>query len=66
MKMTRTERLQAWYTARLQAWYNGDLEDIELSWQDVRELEKRVFTAIAKKTLERDDVHTFAEHRTLQ
>lgn len=57
-EMTRTERLEAWY--------NGDLEDSDLSAKDVRELEKRVFAAIAKKTLERDDVHTFAEHRTLQ
>lgn len=57
-EMTRTERLEAWY--------NGDLEDSDLSAKDLRELERRVFKAIAKKMLAREDVHTFAEHRTLQ
>lgn len=51
---------------RLEAWYNGDLEDDELTKADVRELERRVFKAIAKKMLEREDVHTFATHRTVQ
>ncbi len=56
--MTRDERLEAWY--------NGDIEDDELTEAEVRDLEKRVFKAITRKTLERDDVHTFATHRTLQ
>jgi hypothetical protein len=58
MKKSRTERLEAWY--------NGEIEDDELSMKDIRELEERVFAAIAAKTLQRDDVHTFADHRTLQ
>lgn len=51
---------------RLEAWYNGELDDEDLSKADIRELEKRVFKAIARKMLERDDVHTFATHRTVQ
>lgn len=51
---------------RLEAWYNGDLEDEDLSDGDVRELQRRVFKAITRKTLEREDVHTFATHRTVQ
>lgn len=53
-------------TERLEAWYNGELEDDDLSKADIRELERRAFKAIAKKMLERDDVHTFATHRTVQ
>lgn len=53
-------------TERLRAWYNGDLEDEDLTAADMRELERRVFKAVSRKILVRDDVHTFPEHRTVQ
>jgi len=51
---------------RLKAWFDGDLEDDELTAAEVRELERRVMDAVARKVLERSDVHTFPEHRSVQ
>lgn len=51
---------------RLQAWFDGELDDVKLTDAELLWLEKRVFKAIAKKMLERDDVFTFATHQTLQ
>lgn len=51
---------------RLEAWYNGDIEDDDLTDAEIRELEKRVHSAVAQKILIRADVHTFPEHKTVQ
>jgi hypothetical protein len=51
---------------RLLAWLHGELDDDDLTRDDIRELEERTMMAIAKKTLERPDVHVFPDHKTLQ
>lgn len=51
---------------RLLAWMRGELEDDDLSMDEIRDLEQRTMKAIADKTLERPGVHVFPEHRTLQ
>lgn len=51
---------------RLQAWFDGELADVELTDAELRWLEKRIFKAVAKKMLEREDVVTFSPHQTLQ
>jgi hypothetical protein len=51
---------------KLQAWFDGALDDSQLTKKDIKDLEKRIFNAISSKTLARDDVHTFAQHNTVQ
>jgi hypothetical protein len=51
---------------RLQAWFKGELEDDELTDNEVLALEERVFDAVARKVLSTPGVHTFPEHGTLQ
>lgn len=51
---------------RIIAWFNGDLEDEDLTREDVRVLDERVMIAIARKTLERQGVHSFPQHKTIQ
>ena len=53
-------------STRLEAWFKGELSDDELTKKEVRWLQKQVFRAVAEKMLFRDDVHSFAEHKTLQ
>lgn len=52
--------------ARLRLWLAGEIDDTDLSDEEVRELERRVFGAVADKMLARQDVHTFADHETMQ
>lgn len=51
---------------RITAWMNGDLEDEDLTREDVRQLNERVMAAVARKILERQGVHSFPQHKTLQ
>lgn len=51
---------------RITAWFNGDLEDEDLTREDVRQLDDRVMAAVARKILERQGVHTFPQHKTMQ
>jgi len=51
---------------RLKAWFDGDIEDDELTPAEVKELERRVFSAIVQKTLANPGVHTFPDHGTVQ
>lgn len=44
---------------RLDNWYAGELEDDELTDKEVKWLERAVFDAIVRKTLENPGVHTF-------
>ncbi len=60
--MTRDEKR----LKRIEAWYNQEIPDEALSDADLKFLQERVFAAVAQKVLQRDDVHTFADHRTLQ
>lgn len=57
---------------KIEAWFNGkdtefpEVSDSDLTKDEVKWLEKRVFKAITRKVLARPGVFTFAEHRTLQ
>lgn len=61
--MDKNERLDAWVQAGMS---EDDVDKFGITLKDVRRLEKRVMKAIAAKMLQRPDVVTFAEHRTLQ
>lgn len=54
------------FNERLAEWEAGDLDDDELTDEEILELERRVLAAIATKTLVREGVHTFPEHKTIQ
>lgn len=49
---------------RLEAWMKGELENDELTAEEIQELERRVFGAIHKKMQSRP--LTFDDHETLQ
>ncbi len=51
---------------RLEEWMNGDIDDDDLTKAEVIDLARRVNDAIVRKTLVRQGVHTFPDHRTLQ
>ena len=51
---------------RLENWYAGELSDDELTDKEVHWLERRVFSAVAKKLQESKDVTVFQEHKTVQ
>lgn len=51
---------------RLEAWVLGDLEDEDLTKEEVLELQERVQTAIAIKISKHAGSCTLPEHRTLQ
>lgn len=51
---------------RLEAWFAGELDDSDLTDDEVRWLDQAVLTAVAQKILAREGVHMFPEHRTLQ
>lgn len=52
--------------ARLEAWFNGELADDELTLDEVKDLEARVFDAITAKIFHDESKITFAQHDTLQ
>jgi len=54
------------FDIRLDQWMSGELEDWELTDQDLIELETRVNSAIVRKMLARPGVHIFPEHHTIQ
>lgn len=51
---------------KLVAWFDGDLDDDDLTDQEIEDLRARVLNAVARKTLARDGVHIFPEHKTVQ
>jgi len=51
---------------RLLKWFHGELEDDELTDDELAELQGLVFDAVTQKILARPGVHSFAEHPTLQ
>ena len=44
---------------RVEAWFAKELEDDELTNEEIKWLERAVFNAVARKVLEREGVHTF-------
>lgn len=51
---------------RLEQWMTGTLTDDELTLDEVKDLELRVMGAIERKMIDRSDLMTFQEHKTLQ
>ena len=51
---------------RLEQWFNGELDDDELTDEEVSELQSLVYDAVTKKVLSRPGVHTFPTHKTIQ
>lgn len=52
--------------SRLEAWFCGELEDDDLTDEEIRELDVLVKDAVSRKILQREGVHTFPAHGTLQ
>lgn len=63
--MNKRERREAW----LKAGMPDDIDELEklgITFKDVKAIEKRVMRVVAEKMLQREDVTTFGEHRTIQ
>lgn len=54
------------FSTRIDQWFDGELDDDELTDNEIAELEERVNAAVVARVLCRPGVHTFPDHPTLQ